>query len=178
MATLTQKKASVEEIKAKLEEAKVAIVMDYRGLTVEELTDLRTLFRKEAEATLTVTKNTLAKRAVEGTEFEPICEHLQGPTAIIFGTGDQVKPVKVARDYLKKNKKQNELRGGCLDGKSLSATEVQALADLPSREQLIAQLAGCIAAPLVGLARVLGTPGSQLARALDQVAEIKQKQGA
>ncbi|MDX2084918.1 MAG: 50S ribosomal protein L10 [Candidatus Melainabacteria bacterium] len=175
MATLQQKKAAFEGLFEELKDARIIVVADYRGLTVAELTDLRKQLR-EQQATLTVAKNTIMRRVIQGTPVEGLSASLSGPTAVLVGKGDQVAPIKVIRDYLKKNKKPNELRGGYLDGSVLDAKEVLSLADLPSKEVLLAQLVGCINAPLSGLAMVIQGPQSALVRALGQIADQKKLQ--
>ena len=175
MGSLAQKKESVQALQEKLKDSSIALVLDYRGLSVHEMTTMRReLYKNDAD--LTVAKNTLLKRAIKGTEMEPLSEALQGPTAIAIGRADQVVPVKILKEYLKKNKKQNELRGGFLDGKFLSAKEVEALADLPSFDELRAKLVGGIASPLNGIVAALSSPQRALVSGLDQLAEQKQQQ--
>jgi large subunit ribosomal protein L10 len=115
------------------------------------------------------------RRAIQGTQYEVIGEFLKGPTAIALGTADQVKPVKILRDYLKKIKKDkdNEIRGGYLDGKALSEKEVAALAALPPIEELRGKLLSGIASPLNGLVASLNGPQRALVNVLDQYAKTK-----
>jgi large subunit ribosomal protein L10 len=172
---LAQKQATVEELKAELSQATVAVVADYRGLTVADLTQLRRELYK-LQATFTVAKNTLARHAIKDTDNQGLDGYLKGPTALLVGRADQVAPVKVLTEFLKKNKKPNEIRGGCLDGKLLSQAEVEQLAKLPPLEELRGQLVGAINSPLSGIVSAISSSQRGLVNVLDQYA--KQKQGA
>ena len=163
----SQKKDTVAQLRAALGEATIAVVADYRGLTVSELTDLRNALFKES-AQFTVAKNTLARRAVEGTDLEVLKDYFKGPTALLLGRADQVVPVKLLKDFLKKNKKENEVRGAYLDGQVLSASEVDELAKLPSFNDLRAKLLGCIASPQNGLVNAISSQQRGLVNVLDQ----------
>lgn len=174
---LAKKQQTVESLKDVLDGAAVAFVVDYRGLTVSQLTELRReLYKNDAQ--LTVMKNTMLKRAVEGTEMEPLTEFLAGPTALAIGRSDQVVPIKVVKKYLKDHKMKNEVRGGVLDGKALSEAEVTQLATLPSLDELRGKLLGGIASPLNGLVAAISGPQRGLVNVLDQYAARLQQQGA
>lgn len=174
---LATKKETVQELKDTLSDAAVAFVVDYRGLTVKELTQIRKeLYKNDAQ--LTVMKNTLVKRAIEGTDMEPLAEFLSGPTALAIGRSDQVVPIKVIKKYFKDNKKENEIRGGALDGKALSLAEVDQLSQLPSLDELRGKLVGGIASPLNGIVAAISGPQRGLVNVLDQYAKHKQQQGA
>lgn len=173
MVSQAQKQVVIDELKTVLADATIVVVADYRGLGVADLTQLRRSLRG-ANVTVTVAKNTLAKRAIAGTALEPLSVHLKGPTALVVGRGDQVTVVKTLKEFLKKNKKPNELRGGLLEGAAISAAEVDELATMPSLDELRGKLLMCIASPLIGLAQVLQSPSVSLVRALDQIAEQKQ----
>ncbi|MBK8190793.1 MAG: 50S ribosomal protein L10 [Vampirovibrionales bacterium] len=174
MGALPRKKQTVAELRDKVSDVQVAVVLDYRGLTVAQINQLRAELSK-TNATLTVAKNTLMKRAVEGDALAAIEPLLKGPTALVVGNADQVAPVKTLQDYLKKNKKENEIRGGYLEGKALSAKEVDELAKLPPLDELRAKLLGGIASPMNGLVAALIGPHRALANVLDQVASQKQQ---
>ena len=131
MATKEFKQEKIAHYKEQFEKAKVAVVADYRGLTVEEITELRRNLQN-AEADLTVTKNTLCKVAAKGTNFEVISELMEGPTAIAFGFGDEVASAKILAKFIKENKK-GEILGAVLEGKVLSADEAKKLASMPSK---------------------------------------------
>ena len=141
--------------------------MDYRGLTYAESAQLRERLSK-VDASLKVVKNTLAKIAAAEAGVEGLDALLQGPTAIVYCKGDPVKTAKVVQDFIREKKKA-AVRGGKLERTMLTAGDVERLATLPSREQLIAQLVGTIAAPLRGLVTVLNGPIRQLVIVVGQV---------
>lgn len=173
MASLTEKTAVVDSLKSAIDEANIIIVADYRGLTNAELTQLRGELRAE-KIRIQVAKNTLVKRAIAGTAIESMSPYLAGPTALVLGYGDQVAAVKLVKEFLKKNKKTNELRGGFLDGTALSAAHVTELADLPSMDVLRGKLVMCIASPITGLVHAINSPAAGLVNCLDQLAEKKE----
>ena len=172
MATKQFKNEKIELYKKQFENAKVAVVADYRGLSVEEITELRRGLQAQ-QADLTVTKNTLCKVASKGTDFEVISELMQGPTAIAFGFGDEVSPAKVLAKFIKENKK-GEIVGAVLEGKVLSAQEAQKLASMPSKEELLAKILGSINSPASGIVYSVNGVMSALVRAIDAVAKQKQ----
>ncbi len=177
MGKLAQKKETVSKLQEELNRATVAVIADYRGLTVAELTELRReLFKQDAQ--FAVAKNTLAKHAIQDSDKGVLATYLKGPTALLLGRGDQVAPVKTLTEFLKKNKKDNEIRGGVLDGKLLSKAEVDQLAKLPSIEVLRGQLVGAINSPLAGIVNVISSPQRGLVNVLDQYAKRLQQQGA
>jgi large subunit ribosomal protein L10 len=162
---------AVAEIIADMKGADIYFFVDYRGLTFAEATELRKRLRK-VDADLKVVKNTLGKRAAAAAGVEGLDELLAGPTAIAYVHGDPAKTAKTIQDFIKE-KKKSLIRGGKLQRSVLSATEIEALALLPSREQLIAQVVGAIASPLTGLATVLAGPIRGLVVVLGQVQEQK-----
>lgn len=174
MATKAYKNEKIQEIKKSIENAKVAIVTDYRGYTVSEITDLRRQLQKES-ADYTVVKNTLAKIAIKGTPFESLESYLQGPNAVAFGFGDQVAPAKVITQFIKKAKK-GQIIGGVIDGKPLTPKEVQQLAELPSKEELIAKILGSLNSPASGLVMAMSGVARSLVIAMEEVR--KQKESA
>lgn len=135
------KKAVIAEIKDKFERAQSVVLVDYRGLTVAEDTALRVEFRK-AGCEYAVLKNTMIDLAVKETAYaDSMEEHLKGPTAVAFSYDDMVAPAKVVKTFMDKTKKLN-IKCGVLDGAYLDEKGVVALADLPSREVLIAKIMG------------------------------------
>jgi large subunit ribosomal protein L10 len=164
-----EKVASVEELVGDFGRATVTVVVDYRGLSAGEFDDVRRAVRA-ADGRCRVAKNRLAKRAIAGTSYAPLAALLQGPTALIMGFKD---PVAVAKAAVKlaETLPKLEIRGAVLDGAALPATEVKALADLPPREVILAQLLGLLQAPATRLVRVLNEPGAQLARLVKAVSE-------
>ena len=166
---------AVAKITADLKAAEVYYFVEYRGLTFAETTDLRTRLRK-VDADLKVVKNTLGKIAAANAGVEGLDELLAGPTAIAYVHGDPAKTAKTIQDFIKEKKKPVVvIRGGKLQRSILSAQQVEALAALPGREVLIAQLVGAVASPLQGLANVLSGPIRGLVVVL---AQVQDKQNA
>ena len=171
MATKAFKSEKIDAIKAKAEKAQVAVLTEYKGYSVEEITNLRRALQKEGGDYM-VTKNTLAKVALKGTDFEVLTESLTGPIAIAFGFEDQVSPAKAVAKFIKDTKK-GEIVGGALDGKLLSAKEVEELAKLPSKEELIAKILGSINSPASGIVGSINAVMAQLTRAMAAVRDQK-----
>lgn len=173
MATKAFKKEKVDAVSEIVSKAKVAIVSDYKGLTVAEITDLRRRLQAE-KGDFAVIKNTLAKLAVQGTSFEGMSEFLTGPSAIAVGYEDQVSPAKILTKFIKE-KKKTEIKGGVLDGKALSADEVKELANIPSREELYAKMLGSINSPATGLVMTVSGVARALVTAMDGVRKQKEE---
>jgi len=162
-----QKTAAIETITTDIKEADAIFVVDYRGLTVAQAADLRTKLR-EADTTLRVVKNTLTIRAADAAGAEELKPILAGPTAIAFVRGDAAMAAK-ALSIAQKETDVLAFKGGTMGGKALSVDELTALSKLPSRDVLIGQLVGLIAAPLGGLVRSLGGLIGGLASQLGQI---------
>jgi large subunit ribosomal protein L10 len=162
---------SVAEIKDRFSKSSSVILADYRGLTVKEMQTLRVKLR-EAGAELRVYKNTLTQIAMRELALPDLGEMLEGPTALLFAYGDPVAPAKAIVDFAKEHQAIS-LKGGFIERRITGVSGIAALAALPSREELYAKLAGSIAGPLVGIARVLNAPAEALARALQAVADQK-----
>ncbi|ALS59484.1 50S ribosomal protein L10 [Pandoraea norimbergensis] len=161
---LDDKKAVVAEVSAQVAGASTIVVAEYRGITVGDLTKLRATARQQG-VYLRVLKNTLARRAVENTAFADLAEQMTGP--LIYGIStDPVAAAKVLNDFSKGNDKLI-LKAGSYDGKVMDKAGVQALASIPSRDELLAKLLGVMQAPVSGFARVLAA-----------VAEKKQAEAA
>jgi len=137
---LELKKAAVAEIKEKLAQAQSVVLVDYRGLTVAEVTDLRKQFR-QAGVDYAVLKNTLVSIAAKEAGIEGLDEYLSGPTALAFGMTDAVAPAKIIAEFAKKNNKV-KVKAGILDGAILDVAGVEKLSAIPSREVLIAKVMG------------------------------------
>ncbi len=167
----TQKVATVESVKERVETTSTAVVTEYRGLTVAEISTLRRELKK-ADAEYKVLKNTLVRRAIEGTPSEPLGAYLEGPTAIAWVKGDVSAVAKILRDF-SKSTPSLILKGGVLDGKALSANDLKALADLPSREVLLAQLAGLLASPMRQMAGLLKAVPQNFAYGLSALIDSK-----
>jgi large subunit ribosomal protein L10 len=157
--------AEVEELKAKLREARGLIVTDYRGLTVAEITELRRELRK-VSVEYRVVKNTLAALATQELGIPELHPHLVGPTAVAIGYGDLVAATKVLSTFAK-NTPALQIKAGLVDGRVLQKEEVVAIADLPSREVLRARIVGALQAPLTTLMGLLATPLRELAYVLE-----------
>ena len=171
MSTKAFKSEKISQIKEKMEKAKVAIVTDYKSLSVEEITKLRRSIQKE-DGDYMVTKNTLAKIAVKGTEYEVLSDVLTGPVAIAFGFDDQVEPEKALAKFIKETKK-GEILAAAMDGKLLTADEAKALANLPSKQEIYAKILGCINSPASGIANSINAVMSSLTRAVAAVRDQK-----
>jgi large subunit ribosomal protein L10 len=164
-----QKAAVVEEIAANIRESQAVFAVDYRGLSVPQAGELRTRLR-EADARFAVVKNTLTERAADAAGAEALKELLEGPTALTFVRGDAAAAAKALRDYAR----ETELvpfKGGLMDGEPLTAEDIGAIAKLPSRDVLYAQLVNIVAYPVSGLARTLNQLIGGLAVALGQIQE-------
>jgi large subunit ribosomal protein L10 len=166
-----EKVQAVAEIRQDFESTDAFILVDTRGLTVSEVTELRTRLRATG-AQLKVVKNTLAKIAAAEAGVDGLESLLEGPTAITICREDPIAPAKVIQTYIREKRKL-VIKGGYLQKRVLVAGDVDALATMPSREELIAKVVGGIAGPLYGLANVLNGPLRGLAVALDQIREKK-----
>ncbi|WP_252504722.1 50S ribosomal protein L10 [Sporosarcina sp. Marseille-Q4943] len=162
---LEAKQAVVEEISSKLKSSVSVVVVDYRGLNVSQVTELRKQLR-EAGIDFKVYKNSMSRRAAEAAGLEGLNEHLVGPNAIAFSTEDVVAPAKILNDFAKKNDKL-EIKAGVIEGNVASVEDVKALAELPSREGLLSMLLSVLQAPM-----------RNFALATKAVAEQKEEQGA
>ena len=158
---MEDKKAVVAEVSAQVAQAQTMVIAEYRGIPVGELTTLRARARQNG-VYLRVLKNTLARRAVQGTSFEPLASEMAGP--LIYGiSADPIAPAKVLNDFAKE---QNALviKAGSYNGKGMDAGAVKALASIPGRNELIAMLLGVMQAPVSGMARVLAAVAEKKAQ--------------
>lgn len=153
VAKVELKQPIVDEIAALLKDAEALVAVDYRGLTVEEDTQLRKTLR-EAGVTYKVYKNTLIKRAVEGTEWEKIADVLEGPTAIAVSSEDATAPARILFEAGKKMP-QLELKAGIVAGEYYDQDMIKVIATIPSKEVLLGRLLGSIQAPIANFARVI-----------------------
>ena len=153
MAKVELKQPIVDEIKEYASKAQSAVIVDYRGLTVEQDTVLRKKLR-EAGVVYKVYKNTMLKRAFEGTDFAQLEATLEGPTAIAFGIDDATAPARVLNEVAKTNNKL-EFKGAVVEGMFYDAEGVKVIANIPSREVLISKLLGSLQSPITNFARVL-----------------------
>jgi len=162
-----QKTALVGEIAEGLGRASIALVSEYRGMTAGEATEVRRRLRA-VRGELRVAKNTLIRRAIKDTAFTALDDKLGGPVGLILSFADPVELAKTVTGMRELGDKF-KLRGGVLDGKPLTGEEIQALAALPPREVVLAQLLGLIMAPATRVVRLLNEPGSALARVVDAI---------
>ena len=153
MAKVELKQPIVDEISAVIKDAQSVVVVDYRGLTVAEDTQLRKQLR-EAGVSYKVYKNTLVSRAVEGTEFESLKDSLEGPNAFAVSTEDATAPARVLAEFAKKAPNL-EIKAGVVEGTFYDAEGMKAIASVPSREVLLSKLLGSLQSPITNLARVL-----------------------
>jgi len=168
-----EKVAAVQELAEKLRKSQGAVLADFRGLKVKEMTDLRRKLRA-AGVELEVVKNTLAEIAAREAQIEGLEPLLEGPTAVAFGYDDPVAAAKAMSEYAKQNDRL-QLKGGVLSGRTIDVAGVKALADLPSREQLVAQVLRGMQAPIAGLVGVLQGTLRSLVYVLEAVRQEKEK---
>jgi large subunit ribosomal protein L10 len=169
-----QKATAVAEIAEQIKESEAVFAIDYRGITVAQVAELRGKLR-ETDATFRVVKNTLTERAADQADAEALKSLLEGPTALTFVRGDAAAAAKVIADFQKST--GGELlpfKGGLMDGGALDAAQITAISKLPSRQVLYGQLVGIVASPITGLARSLNGLVSGLAIALGGVLEKKE----
>lgn len=171
MLNLEQKKEIVAEVADVAASAQSVIAAEYRGLTVDEMTSLR----KEARNSgvyLRVVKNTLAKRAVDGTDFDCLKDALVGPLVLFFSEEDPASGARIVRDFSKQSDKL-VVKALVLSGKMLDPSELKRLADMPTYDQAISMLMGVLQAPIGKFVRTLAEPNNKLARILAAVKDQK-----
>ena len=154
-----QKQIIIDEIKDQFERAESAVVIDYMGITVAEADEMRKKLR-EAEVDYTVYKNTLVKRAIEGTKYEALGEILEGPSGFAFSYDDATAPARVLNDARKAYKKM-EFQGGIIEGEYYDKENIEKIAAIPSRDTLISKFMGSIQSPIANFARVVAQIAEQ-----------------
>ena len=154
-----QKQIIIDEIEDKFERAESAVVIDYMGITVAEADEMRKKLR-EAEVDYTVYKNTLVKRAIEGTKYEALGEILEGPSGFAFSYDDATAPARVLNDARKAYKKM-EFKGGIIEGEYYDKENIEKIAAIPSRDTLISKFMGSIQSPIANFARVVAQIAEQ-----------------
>jgi large subunit ribosomal protein L10 len=167
-----QKSAVIDEIAGQIDAAEAVFAVDYRGISVPQAAELRAQLR-DVDATFRVVKNSLTERAADKAGAQELRELLEGPTAFTFVRGDAAVAAKTLSDFARRSGLM-PFKGGLLEGRPLTPEELQAIARLPARELLHAQLVGTVAAPLTGLVRGLGSLVGGLAVALGRVREKKE----
>lgn len=173
MAT-PEKEAAITELKGNIEASTVAIMAKYQGITVEQVTELRSQMRGQ-NVTFKVFKNTLAKRALDELDLGDASQYMDGPTVWAF-SDDPVAPAKILKDF-GKGVDAISMVGGVLEGEVVNQDKLQALADLPSREQLLAQIAGLFAAPMSNMAALFNALPQNMVGLIDALKEKKEQEG-
>jgi large subunit ribosomal protein L10 len=173
---LEDKKALVAEVAAVAAQAQSVVAAQYRGLTVAQMTELRAKARAQG-VYMRVVKNTLARKALAGTTFEPIGPSLKGPLVLAFSKDDPGAAARVVKDFAKANEKLVATLVS-LGGQVLPAKELEKVANLPTKEQALAMLLGVLKAPIEKLVRTLAEPQAKLARTLAAIRDQKQAAGA
>ena len=162
------KQQIVTDLHEKLQRAKAVFLADFRGMNVEQATNLRNELRK-AEVEYKVVKNTLLELASQETEAAALTPHYKGPTAIAMTYSDPVAAAKVLSKFAKEQQATFKLKAGVLSGKAITAPEIQALADLPSREVLLAKMLGSLNAPATNFVGVLAAVPGSFVRVLNAI---------
>jgi large subunit ribosomal protein L10 len=170
------KQQIVEQLKERFEKSRIVILTDYKGLDVATMTDLRSKL-KEARIDYQVIKNTMLRRAAEGTHVEGIKGAFKGPSAIALSYDDPVAPAKILTEFAKKNDKL-ELKIGVLEGKVMDSSAITALSALPSREELLAQVLRTMIAVPTSLVTALSDVPRRLVNVLQAIKEQKEKEAA
>jgi large subunit ribosomal protein L10 len=166
-----QKAQVIEEVAGAIQESQAVFAVDYRGISVPQAAELRTALRG-ADATFTVVKNTLSERAADQVGADGLKELLSGPTAMTFVRGDAAAAAKALRDFRRgTGGTLLEFKGGWMNGQPLTPADVDAIAQLPSRDVLYGQLVGMVASPLTGLAAAMGGLIGGIARQLQAIAD-------
>lgn len=161
-----QKAEQVELLTEKLRNAKVAVLTDYRGLTVSQMQELRARLRT-GNVEYRVVKNTLARRAADAAGYPALESELKGPVAIAFGYDDLSLPPRLINEFVRTTRLKLEVVGGLVEGRAVDRDQIKQLADLPSRETLIAQLLGTLQSPVAQLVGIMETPVQQLVGVLN-----------
>lgn len=179
MLTRAQKEEQVAELQEKFRRATSVVVAEYRGLGVQASEKLRKQLRAEGAGTYEyrVTKNSLLRRAAEGSDVACIVGHFKGPTAIAISYDDPIGLAKILVDYAKQHE-IFQIRGGMLEGRAIAKAEIATLATLPGLDELRGKLVGLLQAPAGQLVRILAAPGSQLARLVEARRKQLEEAGA
>lgn len=169
--TKKQKESAVEALADEIGRHSVILLSDFTGMSVETATEIRRRFREES-VKFRVVKNSLARRALQEIGASALAEHLTGPNAVVLSESDPVGPAKILVEFEKKNDTP-KIRTGWVDATIVSAAEIRRMADLPSREQLLAQIAAGFQAPVSNFARLMSEMLRRLVSTLDEVGKSK-----
>jgi large subunit ribosomal protein L10 len=161
-----QKVEQVDQLTEKLKKAKVAVLTDYRGLKVNQIQELRGKLRS-GNVEYRVVKNTLARRAADAAGYKALESELKGPIAIAFGYDDLSLPPRLINEFVRTTRLKVEIVGGLVEGRVFDRDQIKQLADLPSREVLLAQLLGTLQSPVAQLVGIMQTPLQQLMGVLE-----------
>lgn len=167
---LEQKKTITDEISSRLDEATTIYLTDFTGLNVLQMGELRDRLR-ESGAEFRVVKNTLAVRAFEGADLPDISEHLSGPTGLVLGGEDPAGPAKVVRDFAKEHDARPVVKIGIVDRRQVSPGEIELMADLPSRDELLGGIAGALTASVGGIVGALNAVIRDVMVLIEEVAK-------
>jgi large subunit ribosomal protein L10 len=174
-AQMAHKVAVVDEVRTRIGDASASIVSEYRGLSVAELAELR-IALAAVGGDYRIFKNTLVRRAIDGGDYQPLSEYLSGPSALTFVQGDVSAVAKALKDFARSNPLL-VIKGGLADGSLLSSSDLAALAELPSRDVLLARIAGALAAPMQQMAGLLQALPRNLAYGLSALIEQREAGG-
>lgn len=172
----TEKEAFVEDFRSRIEKAPVFYLTDFTGLDVKALTQLRAQL-KDQGAEYVVVKNRLAKMALAELDIPDVSDSLNGPTGVVFGYEGVVEPAKVLADFAKEHDKKPVFKVGVLENKLLEADQIVALAKLPPREALLAQLAGALEGPMAAFAAALEGKIQEMAGLLEALRQEREQEG-
>lgn len=167
---LDEKQRVAEELHKALQDNGTIYLTDFTGLNVKAITEFRSQLREQGIG-YRVVKNTLMRRALEGLDMPDLSEHLEGPTALILSESDPVAPAKVVKDFAKEHDDRPVIKIGIVDRQEVGADQVDRMADLPSREQLLGSIAGGLTAGVGGIAGVLSALMRDITHMIGEVAE-------
>lgn len=171
---LEKKTALVAELSDKLKGARAVYLTDFVGLNVKAMTQLRAKLRGEG-IEYRVVKNTLAERALEGLDLPDIAEYFRGPTGLVIATDDPVAPARVLSDFAREHDRKPAVKAAVVERRAISPADVERLATLPSRDQLLAQVAGALEAPMSQLVYVLGAKLTEMAGLLEALRKAREE---
>jgi len=170
-----EKAKTVENLQKIFSKAKGVYLADFSGINVQMINKLRQQFKNE-NVTYRIVKNTLTRRSIEGLNYDDLLPYLEGPTALAFSYYDAIAPGKLIEDFFKKNKKL-EMKAAIIDGKIYNKDMARKIVELPPKDILIAQLLGTLNSPIFGLVNTLNGVIRKFANVVDQIRELKEKQG-
>ena len=172
---IQKKKKIVEELRERIDKSNIMVVFDFKGVDANSMAEFRKLLRRE-NAEIRVVKNTILYRACNGTPLYDKIDIFKGPSAVIFGYEDIVAPAKTLKEFLK-DRGEVKVKAGLVEGAYAPAEQIEALASLPSREVLLAQLLAAMQAPITNFVRTLNAVPQKAVMVLNAIKEEKEKQG-